>query len=221
METRKDRLEYLTKPNIFIDGPGDYLCKLVCEEIIKVPQWKKFFVNLDNVAAYEREDFSFRTLPAMRCFSTSMKKEHESHYVNGDVIIDVIFPASIRRAEFQYLQDVVSSAMLQQFRRPGFFKALQGVVPGLNELGKVFEVNKDLEMYLEKTLCPVTRMTLNFRLDLKDWDQYLEREGRTKEDPFEVTLGELEMVASVIQGLNDDCEVEVEILTEQQIKGEC
>lgn len=215
----KDRLEYLS-PNIFLDGPGDLLCKHICTEIAKVPQFLKIFSNADGIVPYERDDFNFTMLPAMRCYSQRITKEHESHYINGEVQIDLILPPSIRRAEAQNFQDMLSSALMQQFRRPGMFGALRKVVPGLNELGKTFSVDKSLAMVIQQNVCPVTQITLNFRLDLKEWDDYLEREGRTKEQPFEKTLEELTRIATTIKGLNDDETVNVTVQIDQQIGGE-
>lgn len=214
-----DRLDYLTKPNVFIDGPGDLLCKFICAEIVKVPQFKKIFSNADGIVPYQKDDFSYQALPAMRCYSERINKEHESHYIMGEVTIDVIFPPSLRREELQVLQDKLSSALMQQFRRPPFFMALRCVLPGLNELGKTFSVDKTLGMMLSDNFCPVTQIVLNFRLDLKEWDDYLEREGRTKEQPFEVTLGDLERIVSEIQGLNDNETVNVTVPIDQTIGG--
>lgn len=218
MSERIDRL----KPNPFLDGPTDHLVKGICNEIAKVPQFKKIFG--ESIEPYDREDFAFSALPALRVYNLQFIKEQESHYINGRVYADVIFPASLRRGETEELQNIVASALLQQFRRPGFFAALREVVPGLNELGKVFEVDKTMGLKTSDWdgVAPMTQTTLNFRIDLKEWDSYLESQGRTKADPFEQTLLDLERIVSEIDGIKNSAQPdqsEVTVPIDQQIGG--
>lgn len=208
------------KADIFLDGPGDFLAKAVATEIAKVKQWKEIF--RDAVETYERFDFSIRELPALRVYNLTFRKETESHYCVGDLLIDIVLPPSMRRKELQTVQDTLSSAMLQQFRRPQFFSALRDVVPGLNEMGKVFNIDKTLGMQYQEQILPITQIQANFRIDLKEWDHYLERESRTKDEPFTRTLGALEQIVSTIDGIRvqDDLSTkEVSIETEQDIGG--
>jgi hypothetical protein len=93
---------------------------------------------------------------------------------------------------------------LQQFRRATFFANVGLVVPGLNELGKTFSVSKNLEFVYNSEYCPALQMTVNFRIDIRAWDDYLESQYLTKDDPFEATLGDLELIAATIKGLEDD-----------------
>lgn len=213
VEEKIDRL----KTNPFLDGPTEFLCKSICRLLLLDEKWKLIFG--DFIDAYERSDYAFRNLPALRVYNENFTKEHESHYITGEVKADIVLPSSIRRLEHQTIQDTISAALLQQFRRPGFFEAMRGAVPGLNELGKVFSVDKTLGLQLEGDVAPMTQVTLNFRVDLKEWDAYLLSEGRTKEDPFEVTLGELRRIVSEIRGLNDEEAVEVTVSTDQIIGG--
>lgn len=194
-----DRIETL-EPNPFISGPGDLLA-FVCKTLIgQVPQFKKVFGP--SIDEYERDDYSFRELPALRIYNLQFEKEHESHYIRGNIHLDVIFPPSLRREERQRFQDIVSSALLQQFRRPSFFAACSDQVPGLNELGKVFSGDKTLGLKVEDGYAPLTHLTANFRIDQKVWDEYLESKGRTKDDPFEITLRTLDQIVSKIEGRN-------------------
>lgn len=212
------RLDAL-KPDLFLDGPAEFLIKLIAQEILKVPQFAEIFG--ESVDAYKRMDYSMREIPALRIYNENMDKEFESWFINGDVIVDVILPPEIRRNETQQFQDTLSSALLQQFRRPEFFKAMLDLVPGLNELGRKFTVNKSLGfMYGDEDMAPLTQISLNFRLDLREWDRYLEESGRTKDDPFEVTLGQLTRINKVIHGMRDDLTTkEVEIRDDQKIGG--
>lgn len=215
-----DKIERFSE-NPFLDGPAEFLCKATAKQIGLVPEFKMIFG--DFIDPYEREDYGTRNLPALRIFNYEAVKEHESHYITGDIHLDIIFPPSIRRLETQQLQDTVYSALLQQFRRDPFFYAMREAVPGLNEYGKVFRVDKTLGMQWEDGIAPITRITANFRLDLKEWDAYLERGCRTKEDPFHRTLGELRRIAGRIDGLTvgEDLESkDVTIEVDQTIQGE-
>lgn len=198
----KDMIDKL-KINPFIDGPTESLVKSVAQLFLQTREFKYIFS--DNIDTYERSDYSERQLPALRVYSRTYRKEHESHYITGELLLDVIYPADLRRDELQRFQDVLTAAMLQQFRRPPFFAQAIELVPGLNELGKVFDVDKTLAIYLSsEAIVPLSQTKANFRIDLKVWDAYLENTGRTKEDPFNVTLAELRTIAAQILPLHDD-----------------
>jgi hypothetical protein len=98
-----------------------------------------------------------------------------------------------------------------------FFTAVEAKVPGLNELGKTFTVDKSLGFQWGEDVVPLTRIVVNFKIDLREWDQYLEIDSRTKEDPFERTLANLERMVGVIQGLNDAQAPKVEVGIDQKI----
>lgn len=203
----------------FLDGPTDALVEAVVAGIKAVPEFQAIF--LDSIDSYERIDYPIRALPALRIFNERFTKEHESHYITGELVIDVIFPASLRREENQRAQDIVCAALVQQFRRPSFFAEMRSKVPGLNELGKTYGMDKTLGLAWQDGILPVTRTTPNFRIDLKEWDAYLEREGRTKDDPFKVTLGNLQRIISTINGIRgtDPTQVDAEIQIDQNIGG--
>ena len=221
MTERVDNLQYTDQANIsgetrFITGPAEFLCYEISRQLVLIPQWVKIFG--ENIDAYQRMDYPLRALPAVRIYNKTFTKQTESWFIEGDVIADLIFPPSIRRRENQQYMDTISSAMLQQFRSPEFFKAMNDLVPGLNELGKKFDVDKSLAFELgESDLAPLTQVTLNFRLDLREWDLYLEQDNRTKDTPFERTLANLDQIVSEIQGLRDAEETEVTIGIDQKV----
>jgi hypothetical protein len=182
---------------LFLEGPAEYLCAALAAALLAVPEWKKFFG--EYIDPYKRMDYPLRGLPALRLYNNTYAKESESWWIDGDIVMDLIFPLSIRRKELDQLPGTVASALLQQFRRPSFFRAVAEKVPGLNELGKRFLVDKSLAFELgENEEVPLTQVTVNFRLDLRAWDLYLESEGRTKDEPFEVTLGDLRDILNEI-----------------------
>lgn len=191
-------------PTPFIDSPGEFLCKTLAAQLKLVTQWAGIYG--DDIDGYRRMDYGIRQLPALRIYTNGDTKDYESWFVNGDVVLDSILTPSIRRNDMQQIQDTLASAMLQQFRRPTFFNAISAGVPGLNELGKRFVTDKGLgyDWQTGEEPVPLTQMTVNFRIDLRQWDNYLESTNRTKDDPFEVTLATLAKVAAQIKGLNED-----------------
>lgn len=206
--------------NPFKDGPTEFLVKAVAKLISGVPQFKNIFS--DNIDAYRRSDYSERSLPGLRVYNLSYTKTSEDWFIDGDLLIDVIWPASFRRGEQQQLPDTMSAALLQQFRRQEFFNQVRVLAPGLNELGRTFSVNKDLGFSWQDdaNVVPLTQTTVNFRIDLRVWDQYLEATNRTKESPFEETLKNLETIAITVKALaqDDDEESNQDVSVQESIK---
>ena len=56
----------------------------------------------------------------------------------------------------------------------------------------------------DDTMVPLVVMSVNFRVDLREWDLYLESDNRTVDDPFERTLATLVTIACTIAPQNDD-----------------
>ena len=222
---RIDRIEYqkVQEENetttVFYNGPAEFLVDKMAKRLVEVSQFAKIFG--DNIDGYKRMDYSIRALPAIRLYNDNYIKDYESWFINGDIKCDLILPANLRRQETQQIQDTLSAAVVQQFRRPAFFASLCEQVPGLNELGKRVTVDKSLGFEWDETEVPLTQITLNFRLDLRQWDNYLEQTNRTKDSPFVGVLADLEKIVTTIQGLRDDNEtVETEIGVTQTIEGD-
>lgn len=193
---------------LFLTGPAEFLCYEIAEHLKADPVWAVVFA--DNIDSYKRMDYSIRSLPALRVYNNTYTKEFESWFLNGEIICDLIFPANIRRRETQQLPDSLTAALMQQFRRPTFFEAMCEKVPGLNELGKRFDVDKSLAFEWEDEIIPLTQMTVNFRIDLRQWDNYLEFDNRTKADPFIRTLDDLERMVTSIR-VNEDEGIEIDV----------
>jgi hypothetical protein len=188
--------------NPFISGPAEFLVATVAEQIALVPQFKLIFGEF--IDPYMRRDYPDRNLPVIRIYNETFSKESDDSWIDGDLKLDVIFPPSIRRRELQQLQDTISSALIQQFRRTDFFNAVSEDVPGLNWLGKVFSADKTMGFeWNDELVVPLTQITLNFRIDLRAWDAYLESTNRTKQDPFQYTLANLERIYTNIAAQDD------------------
>lgn len=193
------------EPSIFIDSPGEFLVKTLAQLLRAEPHWAQIYA--DTIEPYMRQDYDVRDFPSLRIYCEGDHKDFESWFVEGDIKLDSILPPSIITARnlTQQVQDSLSSAMLQQFRRTSFFNAVSAKVPGLNELGKRFTTDKTLGLSIaEDEYAPLTQMTVNFRIDLRQWDLYLTETLRTVDDPFDITLGNLQKIANVINGLRDD-----------------
>lgn len=187
--------------SVFINGPAEYLCEVIAELIKAEPHFATVFG--EDIDSYMRMDYGLRNFPAVRIYNKTYRKEFESWFINGDILMDIILPADLRREELQEFTDLLSSAMVQQFRRPTFFSAVEAKCPGLNELGKTVDVDKSLAFEWGDNQAPLTQIVLNFRIDLRQWDDYLEATDREKDTPFEETLEALTEMFGVIIGLDD------------------
>lgn len=212
-----ERIDAVSR-DTFLSGPTEFLASIVAGQIALVPQFVAVFGP--RIDAYQRLDYSMRELPAIRIYNNTFTKDFESWFIEGELILDAIFPPATRREKLQLFQDTVSAALLQQFRRTAFFEAVTALVPGLNELGKSFSVDKALGFsFGSGDPAPLTQMRANFRLDLRQWDDFLTQDGRTKADPFERTIENLEVIHTEIEGLLEDGTIvaTVESLQNQEV----
>jgi hypothetical protein len=199
----EERIDLLT-PNPFLSSPGDLLAHYCAQQIALVPQFKTVFGQF--IDGYLRMDYAIRNLPALRIYQMeSYTMEADNWFVVGQLEADVILPASLRRELLHTVSDKITGALLQQFRRTPFFQTMKGLVPGLNWLGQSITVSKNRAFQFdEDTLVPMAVLSINFRVDLREWDLYLESQDRTVDDPFEVTLADLAVIGTTIAALLDD-----------------
>jgi hypothetical protein len=203
MAERIEKLKYQDNfTELFYDGPGEFLVKELAKNLKTVTQWSQIFG--EYIDGYQRMDYPVRGTPALRIYNEQAIKQFDSWFIEGDIKADIIFPGSLRREELQQFQDTVSAALLQQFRRPNFFNLMQSVVPGLNELGKTFRIDKSLGFEWGENIVPLTQITVNFRIDLREWDVYLEETLRTKDSPYEQVLGQLKRIVQTTEALDDN-----------------
>lgn len=198
-----ERVDILDAPSWLLQ-PSDRIVASVVEEIRREPVFVSIFG--EAIEPYLRMDFGVRDLPAIRVHSPTGRKDGETWYFTGEVKADVIFPPSVRRAQLQGYPDIVCAALLAQFRRQPFFEAVRAKVPGLNQLGWSFSFDKSLGFVAKEgdEICPLTQLVINYRVNLNEWDEYLESTDRTTDDPFERTLGDLERIVATAQTLLDD-----------------
>lgn len=202
-QERIDQLEP-NRPNPFLGSPADYLSQICAQQIATVRQFKSVFGEF--IDGYMRQDYAMRNLPAVRIYNDAASIASDNWFLEGTLTLDIILPASIRRAGLQNISDILVGAFVQQFRRNPFFVAVSKLCPGLIQLGQSMNWTKNLAYRIDEdeTMVPLAQMTANFKFDLVIWNEFLERQGRTQDDPFEVTLAALETVATTIAALNDD-----------------
>lgn len=194
--------------NPFISSPGDYLAHNVAEQIALVPQFAKIFGSGKgrNIDGYLRGDYGVSNLPALRIYQMeSYTMTADNWFIDGQLELDVILPPSLRREDLHFVSDVLTGALVSQFRRLPFFQAMRAAVPALNYLGQSITVSKNRAFMMnENDQIPMAVVTSNFRIDLREWDLYLESNDRTVDDPFDVTLADLDLIAALIAPQNDD-----------------
>lgn len=225
--TVSDRIEYAEKvidtgDTIFLLGPVENLVDACARVLRTTPEWAALYGCTDiddgSIDTYKRMDYDVRQLPALRIYNENQEKQFDSWFITGDLVMDMVWPASLRRTDLQRIPDTVANAMLQQFRRVGpFFNAVSTMIPGLNELGKSFNVDKSMGFEWGEDILPLTQIRANFRIDLRIWDDYLYNSGRTKDDPFNVTLGDLKRIVTVIEALRDDESTELTLPMDQTV----
>lgn len=209
--------------SIFLLGPVEHLVDVCADVLRATPEWAALYGctadDPGSIDTYKRMDYDVRQLPALRIYNETQDKQFDSWFITGDLVLDMIWPASLRRQDLQRIPDTVANAMLQQFRRVGpFFNSVSDKIPGLNELGKSFNVDKSMGFEWGENILPLTQIRANFRIDLRIWDDYLNSVGRTKDDPFNVTLGDLRRVVTTIQALRDDGTIETTVPMDQDLE---
>ena len=211
-----ERVDILDTPTWFLQ-PGDRIVQSIVEELLAEPTFKLIFG--DRIDPYMRMDYGARDFPALRIYSLTGVKEAETWYLAGDVTADIIFPASLRREEWQKLPDLVTAALLAMFRAQPFFERIRAKVPGLNQLGWRFGYDKTNAFRMSEAddMHSLTRLTINFRVNLNEWDEYLESDDRTPEQPFERTLGDLRTLYLSILGKDDSGATQVTVLLQIKI----
>lgn len=199
-----NRIEALESPfwlqQLAFGIPGHFVQELMNERVFQQ-------IFGESVADYQRMDFGFRNLPALRVFNVSGNSNAQTWYVSGDLRVEVIFPPLIKRSELQVFPDLLVTAILAQLRRPSFFNAMRRRVPGLDQLGFNYTWDKGLGFKAadQEDVAPMTALGVNFRVNKDVWDQHVEaNDDREQDSPFLRTLSQLERFTGIIQAMKDD-----------------
>jgi hypothetical protein len=227
----------------FLTGPGEDLVSKLLLQMSKVPGFIKIFgtykrqSEVKNTeqrwADYQRFDWSLRQLPAICVFeSQSENKESDQAFLNGVISIQVFWPANFRRPDSRRVESAMKGAFENFFNSKLVFSMLDELywiqreekVYGLNQLGKTLTWTPNVEGIVEDQQVPVTIIDVQYRIDLRAWNRALEFMGRTKEEPFDITLEDLKIIGgrnsvgldSVYQGTDNDG-VQIEIPDEIKV----
>lgn len=186
----------------FQDLFGPYKCDAFGNKTTDQQRW----------ADYQRMDWSIRQLPAINLFeSQTESKQSENAYVTGTLQMQIFWPPNFRRGDLARVPAVFRSAIenffASQYVRDMldelYFIERNPKVYGLNEFGKVLTWSPNVEGVVESEMVPVTIVDIAYRIDLRAWYRALEFMGRTKDDPFEVTLADLSRIAGNYTGIDD------------------
>lgn len=214
------RVDSFEKP-IWLLQPADAIAEVFVDELMKERVFQMIFG--ESHAAYMRSDWSTREMPALRAFTPSGSKQGETGYMLGDLQVECIFPPLVRREQLQRYPDIVISALIAQLRRPSFFNACRKRIPALNRLGFDLSWDKALAYKYDdgaSDLAPLAKMTVNWRVNLNEWDKWAEDQGRTVDQPFEVTLEDLTSMTATIVALRDNGATALTVTQSGPILGE-
>lgn len=199
----------------FLSTPGGDLVDKLIMQMQKVPQMVQLFGpdgDGGSWANYNRFDWPVKMLPAMNVLEAGAEsKSSDSGYLNGAIQIQVYWPSEFRRSDLArvpsffkgVLENFFSSKYVASMLDELYWIERPEKVYGLNELGKTLTWSPNVEGINDGDLTPMTIVDVSYRIDLRAWERALEFMNRTKEDPFEDTLGDLDNVFGEIDGVDD------------------
>lgn len=207
----------------FFSAPGDDLVDKLIMQLQAVPQMVQLFGPADGTgsyANYARYDWPTRSLPAMNVLESSSETQtSDNGYLNGTVQIQVYWPSDFRRSDLArvpnyfkgVLENFFSSSYVSDMLDELYYIQRPMKVYGLNELGKTLTWSPNVEGITDGDLTPMTILDVQYRIDLRAWGRALEYMGRTKENPFAVTLAPLTDLVGEIEGVDDNSGEDIEI----------
>jgi hypothetical protein len=215
----------------FLTGPGEDLVPKLMSQMALVPQFITLFGpyivanNQQRWAEYQRYDWNIRQLPAINVFEAqSEEKDSDNAFLNGTVSLQIFWPPNQRREDLRRVQATMkgiienffSSQYVRDMLDELYYIQRPAKVYGLNEFGKNLTWTPNVEGISDGEQVPVTLIDVRYRIDLRAWYRALEYLGRTKDNPFEVTLSDLTVIGGEYDGVTsaDGSEVSVVVLDE-------
>lgn len=229
------QIKQSTLDGLFLTGPSESLVLSTLGQMALVPGMIKLFgpykaptgkATDDNQrwADYQRFDWSIRQLPAISVYESNQAeaKDSDQAWLRGMVSIMVVWPPNFRRPDARrievafkgVLQNFYASQLVADMLDELYYIQRPAKVPGLNEYGKTMTWTPNVNTIVENEACPVTMVDVNYRIDLRAWYRALEFQGRTKEQPFEVTLADLATIGGLTSGydgIDDEGVIQVTI----------
>lgn len=234
-EVKNTHIKQQTIDDLFLTGPGEDLVPKLLLQMSRVPAFVKLFgpykIDTDNNkntdqqrwSDYQRMDWSLRQLPAISIFeSQSEQKSSDNAWLTGNIMMNVYWPANFRRSDLARVPAAFKSVVENFFASKYATDMLDELyyiqrdmkVYGLNEFGKELTWTTNTEGIVEQQMVPVTMVDIRYRIDLRSWYRALEFMGRTKDNPFEITLLDLTQISADINGISDNETLEVDLTVE-------
>lgn len=213
----KNNIDQKTIDDAFLTSPGEDLVAKTLLQLSSVKGMVELFGKYtpkrqdQRWADYQRMDWGLRQLPAINIFEAQTEdKTSDQAWLNGSIQFQIFWPANFRRSDLArvpsafkgVLQNFFSSKYVTSMLDELYFISRPQKVYGLNEYGKVMNWSPQTEGLVESELVPVTILDVRYRIDLRSWNRALEFMGRTKEDPFEVSLANLTSIVGGYDGVN-------------------
>ena len=213
-----------TIKQLFLTSPGEDLVNKTLLQLSKVEGFVTLFgpykastdglKNTDNQrwADYQRMDWSTRQLPCVNIFESQTEaKDSDNAFLRGNISIQIFWPASFRRSDLAripgsfkgVLQNFFSSDYVKNMLDEHYSIERVEKVPGLNEYGKQLNWSPNVEGIIENDLVPVTMLEIPYRIDLRSWYRELEKQCRTKGEPFKKVLEPLGQIDFGIEGVDN------------------
>ena len=211
----------------FISGPGEVLIPALITALAQVKPFSDLFGPFTQVkdpnsrwASYPRFDWSLRQLPVINVYEKEPEEKTSSNaWLNGSIGMQVFWPASFRRSDLSRIPRTFSAGLLNFLESDAAY-ALFSQVPGLNELGRFMTWTPNVEGLVETELVPVTLCDVKYRVDLRAWYRFLELDGRTKAQPFDRTLTDLQVVGGEFDGVTDPGAQDIQAIVTEEIMEE-
>jgi hypothetical protein len=203
----------------FLTGPGEDLVAKTLLALSSIPQFIELFgpytpgENNQRWADYCRMDWSIRQLPIIQVFESQTEdKDSDNAFLNGNISIQIIWGPNFRRDDFAripfamrgILTNFFNSRYVKDMLDELYYIQRPTKVYGLNKYGAQSSFSPNTELEIENEMVPITVFDAKYRIDLRSWYRALEYMGRTKDDPFEVTLAPLTRVAGEYDGVDDN-----------------
>ncbi len=216
----------------FLTTPGEDLVPKLLMQLASLPAFTALFGpykpanNQQRWAEYQRFDWSVRQLPTINVFeSQTEEKQSDNAYYTGTVSIQIFWQPNQRREDLRQMQTTMKG-IIQNFFSSDYVKVMMdeiyfiqrpAKVYGLNEFGKQLTWSPNVEGLVENEMVPITIVDIRYRIDLRAWYRALEFMNRTKENPFVVTLSDLNTIGGEYDGIIGTDPSDVKVIVPDQI----
>jgi hypothetical protein len=162
-------------------SPDSLLCISLADQLSEDYRMQDIFG--DEIYAYPRDDIPEIQLPAMNIYTTGFSRDGAYWYQDGDLNIDITLPVDITRREKADKINIISNGIMLLLNTGGLLESLRATSPGLTRLGYNMSVDYKRIYNLEQKDALVVPIVLKYRIDLKQYYDYLIDNGLDPSDP--------------------------------------